>query len=246
MTAAEARLAAIEEGTELGLFAINTTGSKAMIGPEGPVAEDDHPLEIHAIERSAARVKGLTQLLPKPTVIVVRINDKPCRALLDSGSLSDFASTTLVDQLQLPLDVLDKPLNLQLAVSGSRSKVNATTTPWLSYQHINEHRTLDVANLDSYDLILGMPFLFQHKILLGFNPAQVTVQSNVSLPIQGTQTIVLESRAAEILADERQRLREELKAYARDICKEAIKTPLPPLRDIDHIIPLIDENKVYS
>lgn len=228
MTAAEARLAAIEEGTELGLFAINTTGSKAMIGPEGPVAEDDHPLEIHAIERSAARVKGLTRLLPKPTVIVVRINDKPCRALLDSGSLSDFASTTLVDQLQLPLDVLDKPLNLQLAVSGSRSKVNATTTPWLSYQHINEHRTLDVANLDSYDLIL------------------VTVQSNVSLPIQGTQTIVLESRAAEILADERQRLREELKAYARDICKEAIKTPLPPLRDIDHIIPLIDENKVYS
>ncbi|KIM57517.1 hypothetical protein SCLCIDRAFT_1219359, partial [Scleroderma citrinum Foug A] len=126
--------------------------------------------------------------------------------LLDSGSLSDFASTTLVDQLQLPLDVLDKPLNLQLAVSGSRSKVNATMTPQLSYQHINEHRTLDVANLDSYDLILGMPFLFQHKILLGFNLAQVMVRSNVSLPIQGTQTIVLESRAAEILADERERL----------------------------------------
>jgi len=200
MSAAEARLAAIEEGTELGLFALCTAAS--------PDEEEDssHPIEVHAIERSAARVKGLTRLLPKPTVIVVRINDKPCRALLDSGSLSDFASTTLVDQLQLPLDILDKPLNLQLAVSGSRSKVKATTSPQLSYQHICERRTLDVANLDSYDLILGMPFLFQHKILLGFNPSQVTVQSNASLPIQGTQTIVLESRAAEIQADRRDRL----------------------------------------
>ena len=124
--------------------------------------------------------------------------------------------------------------------------MNATTTPQFSYQHINERRTLDVANLDSYDLILGMPFLFQHKILLGFNPSQVMVRSNISLPIQGTQTIVLESRAAEILADERERFREELRAYAKDICKEAIETLLPPLRDINHAIPLIDENKVYS
>ncbi|KIM57518.1 hypothetical protein SCLCIDRAFT_28755 [Scleroderma citrinum Foug A] len=52
MMATEARLAAIEEGTELSLFTVNTTGSKAIIGPDKQ--EDGHPLEIHAIKRSAA------------------------------------------------------------------------------------------------------------------------------------------------------------------------------------------------
>ncbi|KAF8574980.1 hypothetical protein K439DRAFT_1641768 [Ramaria rubella] len=90
---------------------------------------------------------------------------------------------------------LTKPLPVQLAVSGSRTVIN-----------------FDIINLDSYDLILGTPFLFQHKVLMGFHPSQVAVGSN---------------KAAE------------------DICKEANETPLPPLRDINHTIPLIDETKVY-
>ena len=54
MSATEARLAAIEEGTELGLFALCMAAS--------PDEEEDssHPIEVHAIEHSAARVKGLT------------------------------------------------------------------------------------------------------------------------------------------------------------------------------------------
>lgn len=197
-------------------------------------------------ERNAARLKDETRLLPKPVVVVVKVNKQSCRALLDSGSLSDFISTTLVDQLGLELHILDTPLPLQLAVSGSRSKVKANVTPWIEYQDIKEKRRLDVANLDTYDLILGTPFLYQHQGLLGFNPAQVTVRSAESLAIQAPHAVTLESRATILEKDKIEQYRTQLQEYVHDICKEAIDTPLPPLRVINHVIPLLDENKVYS
>src|SRR5437588_4213926 len=128
-----------------------------------------------------ARIKDETCLLPKLVVVVVKVNNQPCRALLDSGSLFDFISTTLVDQLRLELNILDTPLPLQLAVSGSHSKVKVTVSPLLEYQDIKEKWWLDVVNLNTYDLILRTLFLYQHQILLGFNPTQVTIQSIDSL-----------------------------------------------------------------
>ncbi|KAI0069499.1 hypothetical protein K474DRAFT_1568116, partial [Panus rudis PR-1116 ss-1] len=82
------------------------------------------------------------------------VNDHPVRALVDSGSMADFVSTTLVDQLKLKTDVLAKPLPLQLAVHGSRLKVNHSVTVNFRYQDISGQRRFDVANLDNYDMIL--------------------------------------------------------------------------------------------
>ena len=41
-------------------------------------------------------------------------------------------------------------------------------------------------------------------------------------------------------------VREELRQLAKPLCKEISKTDLPPLRAINHTIPLIDETKTYS
>ena len=46
------------------------------------------------------------------------INQHPAQALLDSGLLGDFISSTLADQLGLKRQTLDMPLALQLAVQG--------------------------------------------------------------------------------------------------------------------------------
>ncbi|KAF9476570.1 hypothetical protein BDN70DRAFT_907599 [Pholiota conissans] len=154
----------------------------------------------------------------------------PCRALLDSGSQSDFISTTLVDQLKLKINELEKPLTLQLAVAGSRV---------IEYQTIKEERMLDVANLESYDVVLGLPFLVQHKLL-------VTIRSADTIPFEGDQAVLVASRTAEITNNRIDELREELTKYALDICKEAVETPLPPLRVINHVIPLIDDHKAMK
>lgn len=50
----------------------------------------------------------------------------------------------------------------------------------------------------NYDVILGTPFLFQHNILLGLNPARVVVGNTSPVPIRGDGVRVLSSRAADV------------------------------------------------
>jgi hypothetical protein len=152
--------------------------------------------DIHSLQCNASHPKSTGRLLPRSLVVVVLINDRPCRALLDSRSLMDFVSTTVVDQLKLKFDLLEKPIPLQLAVSSLRSVVKATTMVDLKYQEISGPRTLNITNLKAYDIILGMPFLFQHQVLLGFNPSEIKICSVEPLPIRGAQSQILELRGS--------------------------------------------------
>jgi hypothetical protein len=56
---------------------------------------------------------------------------------------------------------------------------------------------------------------------------------------------VLESRAAQIYKDSIEAIRQELIEYCEPLCAKAESTELPPMRAINHTIPLIDENKLY-
>jgi len=198
-----------------------------------------------AMQRNAASVKDPSRTVPKPVVITVKINGHPARALIDSGSLGDFMSSTLADQLKLTKEALEVPLGLQLAVQGSRSKINSRTKASLQYQDIDEERYFDIVNLSYYDIILGTPWLFQHSVCLGLNPARVLIGNDASLPISGKSVTSIASRAMDTSQAAIERAREELINYAEPLCKAASETGLPPFRAINHKIPLIDEKKVY-
>ena len=209
----------------------------------GGVQVDHH--KYPALQQNAAHIKGNHRVLPKPLVVKVTINGHPARALLDSGSLGDFISTTLADQLAVKRKSLDVPLPLQLAVQGSRSKVNAVAVVRLAYQGIDEERTLDVINISNYDLILGTPWLYQHQVCIGFNPARIVIGLDAAKPLSMSSDtklmihgLTLEDRNLEIA-------REELRQYAYPLCREVAETDLPPFRDINHTIPLIDEKLTY-
>ena len=111
------------------------------------------------------------------------VNNVPVRALVDSGSLGDFMSATVADQLNLKRTVFDKALGLQLAVQGSRSKINSFVEVNYSYQNIKDSRRFDVVNLNDYDVILGTPWLYQHQVCIGLNPARIVIGSDKPLPI---------------------------------------------------------------
>ena len=156
------------------------------------------------------------------------------------------SSDLLVDQLSIKRETLDTPLSLHLAVQGSRSKVNARTTINLKYQGINEKRTLDIINLNNYDLILGTPFMYQHQVCLGFNPARVVIGSDEALPLKaGLDTKLMVAMLDTLEEKQIDSVREHLRQYADSICKEVHETDLPPFRAINHTIPLIDESKIY-
>lgn len=70
------------------------------------------------LERDAARTKDAVRAVPPAIVVEVQINGNAARALVDSGSLSDFISTKLADQLSLTIKNLANLLlfNLRLSV----------------------------------------------------------------------------------------------------------------------------------
>ena len=132
---------------------------------------------IPAVEQNAMRTKDFTHTLPKLIIITVHVNGKPVRVLIDTGSMANFLSTTVVDQLGLKKEILAKPLPVQLTVHGSCSKINCCVTVDFKYQEIDCKRRFDIVNLDNYDVILGTPFLFQHKVAIGLNPIRISVGS---------------------------------------------------------------------
>ncbi len=91
-----------------------------------------------SLQRNASAPKDKGRAVPKPVVISVKINGHPVRALLDTGSLGDFMSINLADQLKVKREELEVPLTLQLAVQGSRSKVNTRAQTRFEYQEIDE------------------------------------------------------------------------------------------------------------
>jgi hypothetical protein len=206
------------------MFSIPESGELEVNGVQ--VARDKYP----AVQRNAAYVKDKTRVLPKPVTLTVKIDGHPARALVDSGSLGDFMSTNLADQLKVKREELESPLGLQLAVQGSRSKINFRARSQFQYQNIDEERQFDIINLSNYDLILGTPWMYQHQVCLGFNPARVVIGTDIALPIKKGVDTKLMVQSIDVGTNELEQAREELRKYAEPLCKKMEDTNLPPFQ----------------
>jgi hypothetical protein len=110
--------------------------------------------------------------------------------------------------------------------------VNAKAIINLKYQTVDETHTLDIINLNSYDMILGTPWMYQYQVCLGFNPARVIIGSDQALPLKtGVDTKLMVSA---VTPEDRhlESVMDELRQYADPLCKEMSETNLPPLRAI--------------
>ncbi|KAG6905078.1 hypothetical protein DXG01_005235, partial [Tephrocybe rancida] len=194
-----------------------------------------------ALEHNASTLKDPSRFIPEPVVVVVHLDGKPVCALLDSRSLGNFVSTTIVAQLGLNKKDLAMPLNVQMAAQGSRSKINYSVSTKLRYQGINCERKFDVMNLSGYDVILGTPWFYQHRAMVGLNPTRVIIGSKKPLEMKGTGVFNLALHTMRLYEDRISEIQKELMDYACPICQKAVESPLPLLRDINHRIDLIDE-----
>ena len=96
----------------------------------------------------------------------------------------------------------------------SRSKINSCVTVNCSYQNIRDLRCFDVANINDYDILLGMPWIYQHKVCIGLNPARIVIGSDEPLPIvSGTDTKYLLGAASISPDEDITKARDELMAY---------------------------------
>jgi hypothetical protein len=115
------------------------------------------------------------------------------------------------------------------------------------FDSISTLHYFDVANIANYDVILGTPWLYQHKVRYRLNPPVLEVGSRLSVEIQGKNIEKLQSNAAQMVEHDLERVREHLHAYAesKGLYADPRTSPLLPLRAINHEISLIDEGKIY-
>ncbi|KAF9440337.1 hypothetical protein P691DRAFT_626444, partial [Macrolepiota fuliginosa MF-IS2] len=104
----------------------------------------------------------------------------------------------------------------------------------------------DIINLLNYDVILGILFMYQHQVSMSLEPPMVVIGSLAAKPMKEEHITKLASRPMVVYEDKLDEVHQFLENYAQKICKMAMDIHLPPLWDINHEIPLIDEDKKYS
>jgi hypothetical protein len=195
-----------------------------------------------ALEWNAAKPWDLEWIVPKGCIVEAQVNGSIARALIDTGLFSDFILTMLVDQLKLEMEQLKKPLTLQLTVTGLCGTIHSSITVDFNILASQQWTQFNVINLDNYDMILGTPFLYQHKVMIGFNPMRFLLGSLTLLPIAGNQVVKIKLMAVDVFGESLENVRELLRKEAEDLDKAVEDTPLPPFCEINHHIPLKDES----
>ena len=89
--------------------------------------------------------------------------------LLDSGCEGIIMSPNFARASRLKTFPLDRPVNLQLAVVGSRSVANYGAKGPVKFGRFSSTESFDIANIDYYDVILGTPFLRKWGVSLDFS-----------------------------------------------------------------------------
>ena len=155
-------------------------------------------ISIRAIEDIEDTLQQYRYWLVKPTGTVTRperedgkdlclagyitINGVKAYTLFDSGSMTDAVSPDFARVSKVPILRLDKPATLLLGCSGSRSKINFATIAVVEFGSTTAKSYLDIANLDKYDCILGMPFLRKHGISLDFQFQEIVIHGKLCIP----------------------------------------------------------------
>jgi hypothetical protein len=92
---------------------------------------------------------------------------------------------------------------------------------------------------------LGTLWLYQHKVCVGFNPAQIIIRHDKPEPIWSGHDIKLIVHALSTDEQTIETAMSELQWQAESLCWDVDKMDLPLFQTINHTIPLIDESKTH-
>ena len=88
--------------------------------------------------------------------------------LIDSGCKGIMISLSFIIAAKSEAFPLDKPIGIQLAVTGSKSVINYGVNMTIKYNEKESKEYFDIVNIDYYDVILGMLFLKKHEVIIDF------------------------------------------------------------------------------
>ena len=108
------------------------------------------------------------------------VNGTHAHCLLDSSCEGVMVSPDFARATGMKLMRLEQHIGLQLLCVGSKSTINYGTKATIMFGNTHVKEYLDVANIDYYDIILGMPFLRCLGVTLDFaGPGTIRMGASV-------------------------------------------------------------------
>ncbi|KIJ42798.1 hypothetical protein M422DRAFT_170697, partial [Sphaerobolus stellatus SS14] len=171
--------------------------------------------------------------------------DSSCEGIIMS---SEFARATGIHMHKLP-----EPIGMQQAFQGSRAKLYYTATTDITIGQRTYTETFDIANIDYYDVMLGTPFLRRVKTNIDFNGLGSIVPSRAIAPTSGIEMFNRKERriissvrvSIQLTKDNFTHFRSQWKEKYADLFG-GIPLELPPMREVNHRIKLIDPDKQFN
>ena len=119
------------------------------------------------------RIKERSRPLQKhndnqPISISWEISGTKAHCLIDSGCKEIMLSPNFIRVAKIEPFPLDKPIGIQLPVTGSKSVINYGANTTIKYEGRESKEYFDIINIDYYDAILGTPFLRKHEVIINF------------------------------------------------------------------------------
>ena len=102
----------------------------------------------------------------QPISIFWEIGGTKAHCLIHSGCEGIMISPNFIKAAKIEPFLLDKPIGIQLAVTGSKSVINYSANATIKYEGKESKEYFDIINIDYYDAILGTPFLRKHEVII--------------------------------------------------------------------------------
>ena len=109
--------------------------------------------------------------------------------MLDMGSTSNFVSPAFMTVHRIRTFPLEQQLTLQLGCVGSRSGITHGAHAQMRIGAFDAQLYFDIANIDHYDCILGIPFLWQNAAIVDFGRQVLRIGRGDVPMIQDSETM---------------------------------------------------------
>ncbi|KAF9484074.1 hypothetical protein BDN70DRAFT_798505, partial [Pholiota conissans] len=182
-------------------------------------------------------------------ITYTKINGQDAWTLWDAGSTTTSITPSFADVANINAFPLLDPFMVQLGTVGSRAKITHGADVKVSMPGFNDSIYVDICNLDRYDLVIGTPFMRRNGVVLDFERNVITINGTdiPALPYPNDIDPRLHRTRAtiELTEDDIPQLREHWRREYDDMVN-GTPSKLPPFREVNHEIHLIDENRVYT
>ncbi|KIK50380.1 hypothetical protein GYMLUDRAFT_182853 [Collybiopsis luxurians FD-317 M1] len=179
---------------------------------------------------------------------LLKIGGHTAHVMFDLGSSIDAISPHFANACSIKVFKLESQEHLQLGTIGSCTKFKFGTWSPITIGETNVDMWWDVVNINKYSGIIGSRWMQKNKVVLDTPSSPVFIVSKPTellfFPINEVELEELSGSVKYTDADIPQLCAKWIEKY-RDILSGVPET-LPPLREINHQIQLINESKRYN